>query len=138
LDYGKKNIGITSVQSQESRKRHLAFTLPTYSHFKLVASVPVPRLRVDVRVFIMYSQYNWNITLFGSCELDCTCIARLETRSMYYGYQLLVGFNLALYVIHLLCYKCRYKLAKIIYNHIYYISLLYLYSWRYGDLSGRV
>jgi len=85
-----------------------------------------------VRVFIMYSQYNWNITLFGSCELDCTCIARLETRSMYYGYQLLVGFNLASYVIHLLCYKCRYKLAKIIYNHylLYFFAVLvFLAVW---------
>ena len=79
----------------------------------MIASVPVPRLRVDVRVFIMSSQYNWNITLFGSCDLDCTCIARLETRSMYYGYRLLVGSNLAI-CHHLLWYKCRYKLAKLI------------------------
>ena len=64
-------------------------------------------------VFIMSSQYNWNITLFGSCDLDCTCIARLETRSTYYGYRLLVGSNLAI-CHHLLWYKCRYKLAKLI------------------------
>ena len=81
---------------------NLFFFIINFYFFSVPYGLIVFSFLMHVRVFIMYSQYNWNITLFGSCELDCTCIARLETRSMYYGYQLLVGFNLALYVIHLL------------------------------------